>query len=145
MNPAKPRTSTAAALRDGERRFARRGAWLVLLLGLLAAVGPALAHILGVGLAVLLTAGVFSFVFLAMLAGEQVHGQLAQQAQDLLSLAGLHNSAIGMEFVDPQITAAIRIRRPAPAPRVRARALAALTLTPRLLPRPAATRAPARS
>ncbi len=143
-NPAQALSSTAA-LRDGECRFARRGAGLVLLLGLLAAAGPALAHAFGTGLAVMLTAAVFAGVFLALLGGEQVQSQLAARVQGLSRLAGLHGAAIGIEFVDPQITAAIRIRRPAPAPCVRARALAALTLTPRLLPRPAAARAHARS
>lgn len=137
--PAEP-VSTAAALRDGERRFARRGSWLMALLGLLAAGGPALAHTFGDGQAVLLTAAVFSVVFLGMLVVEQTLGQIEAQAQGLLRLAAWHDSAVGL--ATPPATTSIR---PAPpAPRIRARALAALTLAPRLLPRPIAARAHAR-
>lgn len=145
MNPAKARTSTAAALRDGERRFARRGVWLMLLLGLISACGPAMAGSLGVGQAALFGSATFSVVFLGMLAGEQVQEQLAEKVQGLLRLAGLHDSAIQLVEVDQPRAAAIRRPRPAPVPHIRGRALAALTLSPKLLPRPASARALARS
>ncbi len=128
MSQATQPVSTAAALRAGERRFARRGMWLMPLLGLLAGGGPALAHILGSGQAVLLTTVVFSGVFLAMLAVDEAQRRLAEQAQGLLQLTALHASAI-VAVAPP----APRVHPAPPAPRIRARALASLTLTPRIL------------
>ena len=137
--PAEP-VSTAAALRGAERRFARRGLWLVALLGLAAAAGPLMAHVVGAGLAALLTAGLMSGVFLALLGEEQVLDQLASQAQGLGRLAAFHDAAI-LLAAPP----APRAPLPPPAPGIRGRALASLTLTPKLLPRPIAARAHARS
>lgn len=131
--------STAAALRASERRFARRGVWLMLLLGVMAAAGPAVAHGLGGGCAVLFTASAFSLVFLGMLTAELGQDWLAGQVKGLGRLAAFHDAAIAL--VAPP---APRIRPAPPAPRIRGRALASLTLAPKLLPRPAATRATAR-
>ena len=111
MSQATQPVSTAAALRDGERSFERRGVWLMLLLGLMTAGGPCLAHILGVGQAVLFTATAFSVVFLGMLAGELGQDWLAGHVKGLRRLAGCHDSAVGLAAAPP----APRIRPAPPA------------------------------